>query len=200
MAFYALFFLGLFLLACLSFPPSQRILGLSVAVAVVLYSFLKRWSILCHFFLGGLYALLPIVGSLWQTNEVTVPSMFFAVAAFCVVSGCDILYALQDEQIDRRLGLYSLPVKIGSAKAIEVSSSIHAIAFVCVTQGLFYAHVNVLGYVVWGIGAAFMLAKWHQIWTGRVRQIGEVFPVLLIGFSFSVIVSLVLDCAWKTLL
>jgi 4-hydroxybenzoate polyprenyltransferase len=199
MAFYALIFLGLFLYCCLQFSYQEAFFGFVVGFCLILYSFLKRISCLCHFFLGALYACLPMVGAFWQDGELGKASLYFAAAAFCTVCGSDILYAIQDEDVDRRLGLYSIPRVFGATKAMEIAGLLHASALVCITHALFYTQIGLVGYSVWFIGAAFLLAKWRMIFSQKEKDLSKQFPFFLIGFSTCALCSLVMDFSWKIL-
>jgi 4-hydroxybenzoate polyprenyltransferase len=44
------------------------------------------------------------------------------------VAGFDILYALQDEDFDRRVGLFSLPVRVGQTRARHLAALCHLLA------------------------------------------------------------------------
>jgi len=42
------------------------------------------------------------------------------------VAGFDIIYACQDEEVDRRLGLRSVPARWGTAAALRLAAACHA--------------------------------------------------------------------------
>ena len=48
----------------------------------------------------------------------------------CWVSGFDIIYALQDDEFDRSLQLYSIPAYFGRKNALQFSNLLHAMAVV----------------------------------------------------------------------
>jgi 4-hydroxybenzoate polyprenyltransferase len=100
-----------------------------VALAVVLgYSLTKRFTWLCHLILGIGLSLAPIGAYLSVTGTFDWLPLLFSFAVIFWVSGFDIIYSLQDEDFDRSLNLYSMPVKIGKQKALNVSSILHSIA------------------------------------------------------------------------
>ena len=51
-----------------------------------------------------------------------------ALMVLCWVAGFDIIYALQDEQVDRRDGLHSVPARFGSRNALLLSRLLHALS------------------------------------------------------------------------
>jgi 4-hydroxybenzoate polyprenyltransferase len=97
-----------------------------VALAVVLgYSYTKRFTALCHLILGAGLALAPIGAYLAVTAEFHIIPLLVSFAVLCWVSGFDIIYALQDEQFDRKNDLYSIPAALGSKNALKVSELLH---------------------------------------------------------------------------
>jgi 4-hydroxybenzoate polyprenyltransferase len=101
------------------------------ALAIVLgYSLTKRFTWLCHLILGVGLSLAPIGAYLAVTGSFSWLPLFFSFAVIFWVSGFDIIYALQDEDFDRSLNLYSLPVSLGKKRALKVSLLLHSIAVV----------------------------------------------------------------------
>ena len=122
-----------------------------VALAVVLgYSLTKRFTWLCHLILGIGLSLAPIGAFLAVTGKFDWLPLLFSFAVIFWVSGFDIIYSLQDEDFDRSLNLYSMPVKLGKKNALTVSIILHSIAifFIIVAGGLLP-----FGWLYW-IGAA----------------------------------------------
>lgn len=123
-----------------------------VALLVVLgYSLTKKFTWLCHLILGIGLSLAPIGAFLAVTGRFEWLPLFFSFAVIFWVSGFDIIYSLQDEDFDRSLNLYSMPVMIGKKKALNVSMLLHTIAviFLIIAGGSMP-----FGYLYW-IGIAF---------------------------------------------
>jgi 4-hydroxybenzoate polyprenyltransferase len=102
-----------------------------VVLAVLLgYSFLKRFTVLCHFVLGVALALAP--GGVWYalTAEWSWLPVPLIVAVLLWVAGFDILYSCQDIEFDRAQGLYSVPSRWGYTVARGAASLLHALATV----------------------------------------------------------------------
>jgi 4-hydroxybenzoate polyprenyltransferase len=104
-----------------------------IALAVVLgYSYTKRFTPLCHLVLGLGLALAPIGAYLAVTGRFQILPLLFSFAVLFWVSGFDIIYALQDEEFDKRNNLYSIPAWLGKAKALRVSEILHLLSAACV--------------------------------------------------------------------
>lgn len=105
-----------------------------VALLVVLgYSLTKRFTFLCHLILGLGLSLAPIGSYLAVTGQFDWLPLLFSFAVLFWVSGFDIIYALQDEEFDRSNRLNSIPVLLGTKKALRLSEVFHFItfAFIC---------------------------------------------------------------------
>jgi len=96
---------------CLTLAP--------IALLIILgYSYTKRFTALCHLFLGLGLAIAPIGAYLAVSNQFDLIPILFSSAVLFWVSGFDIIYSLQDEEFDKAQKLYSIPVIIGKKKCI----------------------------------------------------------------------------------
>ncbi|NPB09136.1 MAG: 4-hydroxybenzoate octaprenyltransferase [Thermodesulfobacteria bacterium] len=114
-----------------------------VALAVILaYSYTKRFTWLCHLFLGLAIALAPLGG--WVAVKGTLEPLPFVLSAGVIfwVAGFDILYACLDEEFDRRFGLHSIPARFGRRRAFVLSALCHALAFAAFVLVGLMAHLS----------------------------------------------------------
>ena len=121
---------------------------LPVALAMVFaYSYTKRFTWLCHYFLGATVAIAPM-GTLLALNGAFKLSYFIVSAAVAVwVAGFDIIYATQDIAFDRAQGLYSIPARFGAKKALYIAAFSHLVSFVFL--------------VLWGI--SYQVGPWYYV-------------------------------------
>jgi 4-hydroxybenzoate polyprenyltransferase len=104
-----------------------------VALLVVLgYSFTKRFTPLCHLVLGLGLSLAPIGAYLAVTGKFDLLPILFSSTVLFWVSGFDIIYALQDEEFDKKYKLKSIPAWLGKTKALRVSEVLHLLSGLCV--------------------------------------------------------------------
>jgi 4-hydroxybenzoate polyprenyltransferase len=98
------------------------------------YSYVKRYSSLCHLVLGAAIAFAP--GGAWIALGAPVIAapwlLVFGVASW--VGGFDILYSLQDERFDREAGLYSVPARVGPVAALWISALLHVATVLCLVM------------------------------------------------------------------
>jgi len=95
------------------------------------YSFTKRFTWLCHIILGFTDGIAPMGAWIAVTGRWAVPPMWLSLAVTFWVAGFDMLYSIQDIDIDRQEGLFSLPSRFGIKAALYVSAILHALTFVC---------------------------------------------------------------------
>ncbi len=100
-----------------------------VALLIVLsYSYMKRFTALCHFVLGLGLSLAPIGAYLVITGEFALTPIWYSLAVLTWVSGFDIIYSLQDEEFDKSLSLHSVPAYMGVKNSLKLSSILHIIS------------------------------------------------------------------------
>jgi 4-hydroxybenzoate polyprenyltransferase len=94
---------------------------------------MKRWTLLCHFFLGAALAMSPLAAALAINPAYLQFPATWWLAAFVAlwVGGFDIVYALQDADVDQQEGLHSIPAKLGETNALLLSKAVHIGAIVC---------------------------------------------------------------------
>ena len=126
-----------------------------VALSVILgYSLTKRFTWLCHLILGLGLSLAPIGAFLAVTGVFEFLPLLFSFAVLFWTAGFDIIYALQDEAFDRSQNLFSIPVWLGTKKALALSTVLHffTAAFI-ISAGI----LGAFGLFFW-VGAAIFLS------------------------------------------
>jgi 4-hydroxybenzoate polyprenyltransferase len=105
-------------------PLALKLSPLALAI-LLLYSYTKRFTVLTHWVLGFCLGMAPVAawiavrGTLdWEILPLTFAVMFW-------VAGFDIIYACQDVEFDRQVGLFSLPARMGIGGALNVARLLH---------------------------------------------------------------------------
>src|SRR5258708_5612614 len=104
-----------FIASTLLFLPNVLPLYLSVPVLAFLcgYSYAKRFTALCHYWLGAALSLSPIAAWIALRGELAWPPVLLGAAGFFWVGGVDIIYACQRLGFDPQPGLSSVPARVG---------------------------------------------------------------------------------------
>ena len=119
--------------------------------AVLFYSYTKRFTALCHLVLGLGLSLAPIGAYIAVTGQFAIIPLFYSFAVLFWVSGFDIIYALQDEDFDRKENLHSIPAALGIKNALYLSKLLHVLSAVCILLPILFAHFSWIYY----LGTAF---------------------------------------------
>jgi 4-hydroxybenzoate polyprenyltransferase len=139
------------------------ILGVPVLIWIAFYSLTKRFTWLCHVFLGGALAASPIAAAIAVNPELVLstPTVFWiAGMVLCWVAGFDVIYALQDLDYDRSVGLNSMPARFGWRGALWVSRALHLIAITCLLMALVGDdRLGVLFMIAIGLVALLLIAE-----------------------------------------
>lgn len=160
--FYVIINSLLFILATYFINPICFYLS-PVALLVVLgYSYTKRFTALCHFVLGLGLALAPIGAYLSVTGTFNMLPIWYSLAVITWVSGFDIIYAMQDVEIDKELQLNSIPNTLGKVHALQLSSLLHMLSFVFVLIPIFFFPFGIYYWIGLGIFAAMLIYQ-HSI-------------------------------------
>ena len=116
-----------------------------VALLVILgYSLTKRITYLCHFILGLGLSLAPIGAYISVTGSFSILPLIYSFIVLTWSSGFDIIYALEDEEFDKRNNLYSLPAAAGRRKALTVSALLHIVTFLLLVAAGLAGSGNIL--------------------------------------------------------
>jgi 4-hydroxybenzoate polyprenyltransferase len=126
------------------------------------YSFTKRFTFLCHLFLGLAIASGPAGAWIAVRGDFGAAPGLLMLAVACWIAGFDILYALADRDFDRGAGLHSIPAKFGVLGSLVISAALHAVTLGALLALAPAAHLG-LPYLL-GVGVvAALLVYEHAI-------------------------------------
>ncbi len=162
-----------FLLATLLFLPNRWPVMLSVPVLLFLggYSYAKRWTTLCHYWLGAALMLSPLAAWIAIRGELAWPPVLLGGAVFFWVGGFDMIYACQDADFDRGRNLCSVPARWGISAALKWALASHAAMIVCLF-GLWYTAALGLVFLAGIVLVTLLLAYEH--WLVRPDDLSRV--------------------------
>ncbi len=184
----------------LSNNPWPVVLSPLVLAWLVGYSFTKRFTFLCHLFLGFALALSPLAAAI-AINPAFLSQAdpyMLALMVACWVAGFDVIYALQDTHVDRVTDVHSMPARLGARRALVVGAVLHSIsaaalvAMVAISSQLRWAFATGTGLVI-----LLLLVQHTLVWTTGRRHIQMAF------FTLNGVISLVLgalgiaDVVWR---
>ena len=132
-----------------------------VALAIVFwYSLAKRFTNWTQLYLGLAMAVAPVGGWLALGGRGGGEPWLLGLAIGLWVGGFDVLYACQDLEVDRRLGLKSVPVRFGVASSLLISRTMHLVAVVCLLGLAWVTPLPPFYYA--GVGVVALLLVYEQ--------------------------------------
>lgn len=185
-----LFFFACYMLNDLTLLLSPLALGLTLV-----YSYTKRFTALCHLVLGVALAFSPLGG--WVAAKGTLVDYPFVLSLGVLfwVAGFDTIYACLDAEFDRKVGLHSLPSKIGKKKAFRLAGLFHIVAFVFFALTGYMADLNIFYYLGIALTAGALLYQHMLVKPDDLSRIHASF------FSMNGFISVTLFIAtWISLL
>ncbi|MCA9078721.1 MAG: putative 4-hydroxybenzoate polyprenyltransferase [Planctomycetaceae bacterium] len=155
---------GGFIASTLFFLPNRWPFILSVPVLLFLlgYSYAKRFTSWCHYWLSAALMLSPIAAWVAVTGEVGVVPLLLAGIVFFWVGGFDIIYACQDVDFDRERRLNSIPVRWGVPAALRIAALSHLGTVVCLFALWQFAKLGTL-FLVGIVIVTLLLAYEHWL-------------------------------------
>ena len=105
--------LAVFLVAVWELDPLVHWLWPIPVAGFVIYPYLKRWTWLCHFWLGAVDGLAPLGAWAAITGKLPWEAWALGGAVALWVAGFDLFYSLLDLDVDREQGLHSVATRFG---------------------------------------------------------------------------------------
>src|SRR3977135_3679292 len=124
-ALFCVLSLALFLVAVWQLAPKTHWLWPIPVAGFVVYPYLKRFTWLCHLWLGAVDGLAPV--GAWVAIRGDLPWQAWALggAVATWVSVFDLFYSLFDVEIDRAQGLHSWAVRWGEKSVFAAARMLH---------------------------------------------------------------------------
>ncbi len=98
-------------------------------VATLFYSYTKRFTNWSHLWLGVAIGIAPSAAWIAVSGNIDLAPFWLSLSVMFWIAGFDIIYALQDCDVDKRLGLHSIPVRFGESLALKIARASHVLAW-----------------------------------------------------------------------
>lgn len=179
-------------------PLALALLPLAV-VFLVLYPYTKRFTWLCHVWLGvtdGAAAAggwIAVTGR-WDWGAV----MLWLVVIFWMV-GLDVIYATQDEQFDRERGLHSIPQRFGLTRALKIAAASHALTFVLLVLTGVVVGASWPYFVATLVMGGILLYEHRLVRPDDLTRVNVAFFDANMWLALTMLLGVVADVTWRTL-
>lgn len=164
----------LFILVAYFVNDLAFILSLPILIIIGSYSYFKRFSYLAHIILGISLALAPIAGVVAVSENIPLWVLFLSIGVMFWVAGFDLLYSLQDIEVDKKLGLHSVPSVFGVEKTMLFSKVFHALTVIFWLLFVIYSSSSYFAYLA-VIISALMLSYEHYLVNKDFKKIDRAF-------------------------
>lgn len=187
-----------FLLFCSQINFLTVFFALFAAFLLMIYSYIKRVSVACHFVLGMIHLLAPIMASIAITGKWEWPSFYLGLASFCSIVANDIFYALQDYKFDCKEGLYSIPSRLGEKNSLKIARIFHVGCIGCLICVGFVASFHWICYIVPLFLSGYLLYFYIYAAFRSVKK-EMLFFLTTVVTSFSFLIFIVLGVLWHVM-
>lgn len=156
--------------------PWPLILSVPVLLYVCGYPLMKRFTRLCHYYLGLALGLAPLCAWIAIAGDIALPPVIMCAAVLLWTAGFDILYACQDYASDLATGVFSVPAKVGIPAALWIARLTHA---VCLGLLIWLATTSPLLGPLYlaavGIAAALLIVEHALVRANDLSKLGLAF-------------------------
>ena len=142
----SLFSLIIFYASLMGFNRIVFLLSPIVIAVFTIYPFTKRFTYLCHHFLGLVYLIAPPAVEIALTGSFSMSIFILGLSGFFWVSGFDIIYAILDIEFDKKNNIFSIPSKLGINKSKIISWASHLMTIILICS---IGFVENLGLIYW---------------------------------------------------
>ncbi len=175
--------IAVFLLSAWAINPLCGKLAPIALVVLLGYSYTKRFTPLCHYLLGLALGMAPVAGWIAVTDGFALAPVVLGLGVIFWTAGFDTLYACQDIEFDRRMGLHSIPARLGTRGALKVAALSHVAAF------LLFLATGALASLGAGFYLFSMVTGALLVWEHRIVAPGDLSRLDLAFFRVNAMVS-----------
>jgi len=111
-------------------PLCFKLAPLALGV-IFFYSFTKRFTVFSHLVLGFALGIAPAAAWISVRGALDPRILWLTAAVMFWTAGFDIIYSCQDYEFDVAESLFSVPRRIGVARALRVSQLLHVLMILC---------------------------------------------------------------------
>ena len=187
--------LALFLVAVFQLAPKTHYLWPIPVAMFVVYPYLKRFTWLCHLWLGVADGLAPVGAWVAITNHLPWQAWVLGAAVALWVAGFDFFYALFDVDIDRAERLHSIATRFGVRGAFAAARLAHIATVACLVAAGLGLGVGTLYWIGVAAVAALLVYEHSLVRPGDLARLDAAFftmnGVISVAFAAFVIADAV---------
>lgn len=161
---YIVLAIGMLYLAAVNLHPLATKLFPLAVLTFSIYPFTKRFTWLCHVWLGLSVAWAPFGAYIAVAGQITWESLLLVAIITCWNAGFDVIYGTQDMESDRVNGVHSIPVRFGLRRALQIARGFHfGVVALTLFLGVYAGLVPLGSPLAWGPSAWSYLVGWLTV-------------------------------------
>lgn len=153
---------AIFIFAAAMLNPLCFILSPVAIFLISSYSYTKRFTYVCHLYLGFTIASAPIGAWFAVTGQFAFTPFILGTIVMLWIAGFDIIYGSQDIDFDRSHGLWSIPSAFGLKNGLRIAAGLHFIMVLLLIALIPIRHLGWI-YILGIILAILLLMTEHKI-------------------------------------
>ena len=162
-----------------------------LALAAILgYSYAKRLTWLSHLALGVCLGISPIAACIALRGDLQAGILLLGGAVTLWVAGFDMIYACQDVEFDRELGLGSVPSRFGIPAALHASAILHGLMLVTLIGVAWLDHLGWLAGLGLAVVAVLLSYEHYLVRPNDLTRVNAAF------FTLNGYISVLLFISW----
>ena len=165
---------------------------------VFFYSFTKRFTSLSHLVLGFALGVAPAAAWIAMRGSPDPRILWLTAAVTFWTAGFDVIYACQDFEFDSVEGLFSLPRRLGIARALQVSRMFHVLMVACLLALVFSLHMGALSLAGVGAVTGLLIYEHSLVKPNDLSRVNAAFFTMNGYVSMLFFVFWAADVLWKS--
>lgn len=191
-------------LAIMAFASAQlnSLCFLLMPLAVVFlvgYPYTKRFTWLCHVWLGITDGAAAAGGWIAVTGHFSAATwILWAIVIFWMI-GLDVIYATMDYQFDKANGINSIPARFGIPAALNIAAISHAITFVLLVVLGVVVGTSPLYYLATLVMGGILFYEHKIVDPNNLAKVNVAFFDANMWLALTMLVGVIADVLWRTL-
>jgi len=181
-----------FLIAARELNPLCFKLAPAALAIPMFYSFTKRFTSLSHLVLGFSLGIAPAAAWIAMRGSLDPRILWLTAAVTLWTGGFDIIYACQDYAFDVSTGLFSVPRRLGIARALWVARALHVGMLACLIALVKAFALGPIAMAGIAVVAALLLWEHRLVHADDLSRIDAAF------FTMNGYVSVIFFVFWAT--
>lgn len=157
------------------------------------YSYTKRFTWLCHAWLGMALSIAPAGAWIAVRGSLGPVPILLAMGVTLWTAGFDIIYACLDEDFDRAAGLYSIPARVGVGRALSVSKWLYGAAVAAFAGAGALAGMGPAYYVGVAVAASLLVRQHILVSPTDLSKVNLAFATMNGALSLIFLMATILD-------